>query len=189
MTGFPDRNFDEKPLLLRLSQNDPRALEEIYLYFWQRLFISCYNVIKDRAASEDIVQEVFISLWSRRENIYIKESLHAYLTTAVKYQVFRHIRNNPSKKYFFENLSEKLQERSPDLDIQTKDLNNLIENVVDTLPDKCRFVYKLSREYQLSHKEIAERLHISPKTVENQLTIALKKLRSSLTRLAVFFFF
>ncbi|HVM89031.1 MAG TPA: RNA polymerase sigma-70 factor [Puia sp.] len=187
---MPDfKVYDEHDLLLRLAAGDEKALEEIYHHLWQPLFISSYNILKNKAVCEDIVQEIFLQLWAKRETLLIRESLNAYMHTAVKYQVFRHIKNNPSDIELFENVEERIAEPSPETHFRQKEINQIVNTVVDNLPDKCRTIYKLSREYQLSHKEIANQLHISTKTVENQLTIALRKLRSSLNRLAVFLFF
>jgi RNA polymerase sigma-70 factor (family 1) len=172
--------YDEKELLSRLADGDQGALTSIYQQYWQPLFISAYNIIKDKNACEDIVQEIFIQLWLKRESLQIRESLKSYLHAATRYQVFRHIRNMPVKQELFEQLDERLTTSSTDQALLQKDLHQQINKVVADLPDKCQQIYRLSREEYLSHKEIAERLGISTKTVENQLTIALRRLRISL---------
>lgn len=171
---------DEKELLSRLSSGDETALLSIYKQHWKRLFVSAFNVLKDRSACEDIVQEIFVHLWIRRESLDIKTSLSAYLYAATRYQVFRAIRTKPVAEHLFENLEARFTTPSPEDGLHLKELNRRITQIVDTLPDQCRLIFKMSREEQLSHKEIAERLNISPKTVENQIAIALKKLRFSL---------
>jgi RNA polymerase sigma-70 factor (ECF subfamily) len=85
----------------------------------------------------------------------------------------------PQQESLFENLDERLS-FSPGLSVEEKELHAQIDEIVSRLPEKCRVIYKLSREEYLPHKEIADRLHISTKTVENQLTIALRRLRGSL---------
>lgn len=171
---------DEKELLSRLSSGDETALLVIYKHHWKRLFVSAFNVLKDRSACEDILQEIFLQLWIRRETLDIKTSLSAYLYAATRYQVFRTIRTKPVAEHVFENLQDRFTSPSPEDRLHLKELSTRINQVVDTLPDQCRLIFKMSREEHLSHKQIAERLNISPKTVENQIAIALKKLRLSL---------
>jgi len=171
---------DEKEILRRLAEGDQSALTGIYQQFWQPLFLSAYNVIKDKKACEDIIQEIFLQLWLKRESLNVRESLKGYLLAATRYQVFRYIRNTPVRSELYIHLEERMAAPSADLSLLQKDLSRQIEKVVGDLPEKCQQIYRLSREELLSHKEIAERLNISTKTVENQLTIALRRLRLSL---------
>lgn len=183
-----NNGYDERSLLHMLANGNEQALAEIYMHFWKPLFISSYKILKDKAACEDIIQDIFLQLWLKRETLIIKESLQAYLHTAVRYQVFRYIKSNSGRLMFFENLTERISGASPESDLQQKEMSEIINAVVNGLPEQCRTIYKLSREQQLSHKEIANQLHISTKTVENQITIALRKLRSSLGKMAFLFF-
>jgi RNA polymerase sigma-70 factor (ECF subfamily) len=171
---------DEKEMLRRLAEGDQGALTSIYQQYWQPLFISAYNIIKDKNACEDIIQEIFLQLWLKREDLQIRESLRGYLLAATRYQVFRHIRKTPARLELFEQLDERLTTSSSEQNLLQKDLHQKIDKIVHDLPEKCQLIYRLSREEYLSHKEIAERLGISTKTVENQLTIALRRLRISL---------
>jgi RNA polymerase sigma-19 factor, ECF subfamily len=174
--------YDEKELLHGLAQGNENALASIYQYFWQPLFISAYNVLKEKAACEDILQDIFLQLWVNRESLVIHSSLRAYLYTATRYQVFRYIKTGACREMLFDKLEERLAEPSSENNLQEKETSRIINSIVNNLPEKCRVIYKLSREQQLSHKEIADQLNISTKTVENQITIALRKLRSSLNR-------
>jgi RNA polymerase sigma-70 factor (family 1) len=171
---------DEKEMLRRLAEGDQGALTLIYQEYWQPLFISAYNIIKDKNACEDIVQEIFLQLWLKRESLQIRESLKGYLLASTRYQVFRYIRKTPARQDLFEQLDERLTTPSSEHTLMQKDLNQKIDKIVCDLPEKCQQIYRLSREEYLSHKEIAEKLGISTKTVENQLTIALRRLRISL---------
>lgn len=172
--------YNETDLLARLSAGDELALTDIYHHHWQSLFVSAFNILKDKAACEDILQELFLQVWLKRESLEISSSLGAYLHTATRYQVFKYIRKASHREHLFEKLDLRLAEPSAEKALQLKQLNEQIHAIVETLPEQCRIIYKLSREEYLSHKEIAERLNISTKTVENQLTIALRKLRVSL---------
>lgn len=170
----------EKKLLISLAKGEEDALKEIYLKYWQPLYIAAHNVLKDKEACEDVIQEIFIQLWYRRETLHITTSLAAYLFAATRYQVFHLIKKSPKRLQVTENLEDRFFTDAPDSPLYAKDLQGRINNAVARLPEKCRDVYKLSREHHLSYKAIAARLQISPKTVENQLSIALKRLREAL---------
>lgn len=179
--------YDEKELLALLALGSEEALKIIYQKYWQRLFLSAYNVLKDKEACEDILQEIFIRLWQKRESSNITTSLSAYLFTATRYQVFHYIKKSAGRPELFEDLEERFLTDAPDIPLYVKDLQERINTAVERLPEKCRHIYKLSREHHLSYKAIADHLQISPKTVENQLSIALKKLRDALGDFMLFF--
>ena len=89
----PELLYDnEKQLLSSLSSGNEEALTAIYQKYWNRLFLSAYNVLKDKEACEDIVQEIFVQLWQKKEQLVIKTSLEAYLVSATRYQVFHLIK-------------------------------------------------------------------------------------------------
>jgi RNA polymerase sigma-70 factor (family 1) len=167
-------------LLDKLKSGDEDALTLIYKKYWQPLFTSGYNILKDRQACEDIIQELFIRLWNNRHAIEITVSLKAYLYASMRYEVYRQIRAGAVRADIFDDLHERLPATATYGNIEYKELIAQVNMVVDTLPEKCREVYKLSREEYLTHKEIAGRLNISTKTVENHLTKALRQLRTSL---------
>jgi RNA polymerase sigma-70 factor (family 1) len=179
---------DEHQLLLSLAGGNEEALKSLYQKYWQRLFLSAYNVLKDKEACEDIIQEIFIQLWQRRESLKITSSLSAYLFTATRYMVFHHIKKSPANAQLFEGLDERFVTAAPDIPLFFKDLQEKVNIEVQNLPEKCRQIYQLSREQNLSYRDIAEQLQLSPKTVENQLSIALKKLRSALQEYLSCFF-
>jgi RNA polymerase sigma-70 factor (family 1) len=172
--------YTERELLERIAKGDEIALSTIYQQYWKPLFIQAYNIIRDKMVCEDIVQEIFLQLWRNRGSLQITDSLNSYLHAATRYQVFHYIRRNPVMEHLFENIGERISGEYPGHSLIEKDLHGQIDQVISRLPEKCRLIYKLSREEYLPHKEIAARLHISIKTVENQLTIALRRLRLSL---------
>ncbi|TSD63311.1 RNA polymerase sigma-70 factor [Inquilinus sp. KBS0705] len=168
-------------LLDRLKQDDESALCAIYKKYWQPLYLSAYHVIKDKQICEDIIQELFIKLWNNRQAIEITVSLKAYLYAAIRYEVYRQIRSGSVRADIYDDLLERIHTPAVYGTIEYKELIAQISSVINKLPEKCREVYKLSREEHLSHKQIAERMNISAKTVENHLTKALRQLRTSLS--------
>lgn len=166
--------LSDRQLLDLLRENDEQALAEIYERYWSKLYLQAYNVIRNRQVSEDIVQEVIVQLWIRRAVSQI-DSLKAYLYTCIKYQVFKALPTAKNRAIAHPDDSSFVDDT--DSQLITKDLQRLLDEAVARLPLKCRNVFNLSRKDHLSTKEVALRLGITPKTVENQLTIALRRIR------------
>jgi len=177
----PDLNSDTI-LVNRLRNGDESALTELYNKFWQLLFMSSYNVIKDKELCEDIIQDIFMNIWHNREKLEIHISLKGYMYACARYQVFNHLKKNKDKIHveLFDDLEKRFQHSTPETEMMHDELVQQINLIIATLPEKCQLVYKLSREEQLSHKEIAERLNISAKTVENHIARALQTIRLSM---------
>lgn len=173
-------NSDSK-IIQRLKVEDKKALTVLYNNYWKVLYISSYNLLKDKEVCEEIIQDVFIDLWNKRKDLEIKVSLQSYLYACVRYKVFAEFRTNKMPRVeLFEQLNERLQYTTPETKMMHKELKKNVNLVVERLPAKCKRVYQLSRHEQLSHKEIAEQLGITVKTVENHITNALRVLRTSL---------
>jgi RNA polymerase sigma-70 factor (ECF subfamily) len=178
----------ETEWLLALRNSDEAALTAIYHHYWKPLFIQSYNVIHDKYICEDLVQELFVGLWLNRESIQIL-SLRAYLNAAIRYKVFRYIRNNSKKLKLETTVLTEFPDHSMEQSLMLNESLAEMESSIQTLPAQCRLIYHLSRDEQLSHKQIAEQLNISVKTVENQITIALRKLRRALNHSVTTLFF
>lgn len=171
---------DDEGLMTLLKEGHEYALAGIYKKYWDKLYLSAHAILKNSQACEDIIQEIFLKLWLNRETIDIHTSLPAYLHASVRYAVYRQIRSGRVREDIFDHLYERIQAGADYDNIEYKELSMQISALVDRLPDKCRAVYKLSREQHLSHEQIAAQMNISPKTVENHLTKALSFLRISL---------
>lgn len=178
-----NQNLNHDEILIgRLRNGDESALTELYNKFWQSLFMSAYNVLKDKELCEDVIQDIFMNIWNNREKLEIHISLKGYMYACARYQVFNQFKKNKDKIHveFFDDLDERFQHSTPETQLMHEELVQQINTIVESLPLKCQLVYKLSREEQLSHKEIAERLDISTKTVENHITKALQVIRLSM---------
>lgn len=183
-TGEAAFNSDDI-LMNSIRQDDAGAFEAVYNKYAAQLFHAAHAILKDRETCEDIIQELFTDLWTKRHKLAIR-NLKAYLFTATKNNVLMSIRSGKVKIDITE--LEQLVEGSAASDgVMEKELLQCIDRNVAQLPQKCRTIFILSREEKLSHKEIASQLNISCKTVENQMTIALKRLRSSLGDFMSFF--
>ena len=174
MSLYSTRSDSE--LLESLGSGNEHAFEEIYNRYWERLYKNASNILRDEDQSTDVVQEIFISLWTKREVTSI-DNLAGYLHRAVKFQIANVIRHQKIRESFFDEvkaLSLRIENYDP---YDQCELLEVLDKGVDDLPEKCRKIFELSRRENLSHKEIADRLGISLRTVENQISIALKRLR------------
>lgn len=140
-----------------------------------------YNLVKDQDAAKDIVQDVFLKLWKNRENLNFGEQITHYLFKATAHTAFNYLRSN--KKTIAiekENTVQNLVASSGIEEVGYKELELKVRQAIDRLPPKCRTIYLLSRQEGLKYTEIADTLKLSVKTVENQMGIALEKLREDL---------
>ncbi|MBB5440232.1 RNA polymerase sigma-70 factor (ECF subfamily) [Pedobacter sp. AK017] len=179
MTRSTYADLSDRQLLDLLQEGNERALSEIYERYWSKLYLQAYNVIRDRQVSEDIVQEIIVQLWVKRSVNQI-DCLKAYLYTCVKYQVFKALPLVKHKPVIYPDHFSFVNDT--DSPLITKDIQRLLDEAIANLPLKCRNVFNLSRKDHLSTKEVAMRLGITPKTVENQLTIALRRIRFALDK-------
>ncbi|MNY12162.1 RNA polymerase sigma factor [compost metagenome] len=173
-------DFQDTELLRLLRLGNEQALTEIYKKYWKKLYLAAHRMLNDSQTCEDIVQNIFVKIWNKREDLIISGSVIAYLTAWMRYEVFKQIRSGNIREDIFDDLQERVAYQSESGNLEYKELVERINTVVGGLPEKCREVYLLSREKNLSHKEIARELNISTKTVENHITRALTQLRVSL---------
>ena len=177
--------LNDNELLALIKANDENAFKLLYEIYWEQLFVSAYNLLKDRETCEDIIQEIFIGFWSNREKIQIKTTFAGYLHASVVYKVYDYFKKNKNvfKEEFLDAFDNRIQTITPESQLIFNELSAQINFAVELVPKTSRVVYKLSREKQLSHKEIAEKLNISTKTVEAHITKALKIIRSALNQI------
>jgi RNA polymerase sigma-70 factor (family 1) len=171
---------DKKLLSLLKMRDDYDAFTEIYSRYWDVLLNTAYQRLKSREASEEIVQEVFVTLFVKRKEIEITTSLEAWLKTALKYKVFNIYRSQQVHLLHLNKIirQNEISPLMPDEVVNLKEIKQRIRVAADKLPEKCRQVFLLSRFEHLSQLEIAERMGISLSTVKKHLTKALAALRS-----------
>lgn len=169
-------------LVKLLSHNAEEALRQMYDEYYSYLCYSVYKVLPDRVIAEDIVQEVFFEIWKKRETIKINTSLRSYLKRAAINKTLNHIRDQKMK---FDDEDQAIM--IPDTNVhahrqmEAGELEDKINRAINDLPEKCRIIFGMSRYEELTYKEIAEKLDISVKTVENQISKALRLMRKALS--------
>jgi RNA polymerase sigma-70 factor (ECF subfamily) len=146
---------------------------------------------QDGEATEDIIQDIFISLWDKRNTLQLKGSMSSYLYTAVRYRFFDLVSRQKIRNDYVAHFQQYIDTHDSPTEsyINEKELVELIEREISKLPEKMQEIFRLSRYEGLSHREIAQQLDISEKTVRNQINNALKILRKRLGAFAFFMMF
>ncbi|MBL7798102.1 MAG: RNA polymerase sigma-70 factor [Saprospiraceae bacterium] len=169
--------------LQRLRQGDTQALRRLFDRHYPLLLGDIYAYLPDEDTCKDLAQEVFVELWRKREELDIHTSLRAYLRRAAVNRALNRIKSN--RRTMLDDTADRQdQADTSQLDIDQKQeqerLETILHQAIGQLPEKCRLVFSLSRFEHMSHREIAEQLGISTKTIENQITKAMRLLREAM---------
>lgn len=182
--------YTDQKLTTLLNEGDPIAFTEIYNRHKRELLVYAVKLVKDEELAGDLVQDVLISLWDRRETVILKGAIVAYLFTALRYKFFDWIDKQKVRSDYVASFQSFIDEGEwiTDNQIAEKELMAFIEEQITKLPEKMRKVLLMSHKENLSYKEIAERLNITEKTAHNQANNALKLLKIKLGMFAVLLF-
>ncbi|APU97537.1 RNA polymerase sigma-70 factor [Sphingobacterium siyangense] len=175
----------DEELIVLIQQDDSLAFEALYDRYWKTLYYQAARKTNSLEDAQEIVQNIFTSLWLRRHQLQIKSNLASYLAVAVKYKVFKYLAQQYKQKAFKHDTEWVDFDNSTENWLQFEELRVRLDQLVSELPEKCQLVFKLSREEGLSYKQIAESMNISVKTVETQLSRALKKIRTGIQRFLI----
>ena len=176
----PTFDTDQK-ILEHLAKSDVQAFDFLYKKYFLKLYGAVYKRLQNRELTEEVVQELFISLWERRAVLSISTTIEAYLFSSVKYLVIaQYKKNNLFEKYSNSLNQEAEDENFTEQVVAFDELNVAYQDALKLLSERCREVFLLKRT-GLSQRDISERMDISEKTVENQMTKALKILRDALS--------
>ncbi|MFT3738791.1 MAG: RNA polymerase sigma-70 factor [Breznakibacter sp.] len=176
-------------LVERLKNSDESAFKSIYNKYFPRLFYFVYEFIPQSDMAENIVQDTFMVLWAKRDDLKDQSNLAAYLFTVAKNNCLQLLRNQKIRKKLISSLE--LHELEIGLNIESlesmdttpatfREIEHIIQSTFDELPPQCQKVFEMSRFGNLKNKEIAEQLHISVKVVEKHISKGLKKFRAAL---------
>lgn len=188
MTAFITE-VDEKNLLYRLASGDEEAFESIYNHYWKCLFTLAAQKLNNLAEAEEVVQDIFLDIWKRRENLNIN-CLSSFLAVSVKYKVINILASRSQRRRYI-NASQAMPsaDESTEETIRFNELKRLLGSETARLPDRCRLVFRLSKEHGVPQKRIAVLLGISERTVESHIAKALKSLRANLGHIISLLFF
>ncbi|MFY8020945.1 MAG: RNA polymerase sigma-70 factor [Bacteroidia bacterium] len=171
----------EETLLNRLKTGDMKAFETLYKMFHKMLWHYAKEMLKDEDEAEDTVQQLFIRIWEKRDSLLISTSFKSYLFTSVRNACLKKMEKAVREKASDPLESTEMERVGKAQDpAQFKDLQLAIQSAIESLPERCRLIFKLSRYGGLTYTEIAKELELSVKTVENQMSKALQSLRQDL---------
>jgi RNA polymerase sigma-70 factor (family 1) len=179
---------DYELIKLIREKDDKQAFQLLYNKYWDKLYSIAILKIHDEEEVNDIVQDLFVTIWTKRKELNINNNVDVYLYLAIKNRII----NFYKKKYLTE---DKLKQFSKDASVKTdpdaenicsyKEVELIISREVDSMPDKMKQVFLLSRDEQLSSKKISEILSLSDQTVRNQISKAIKRIKITLEKYRV----
>ena len=186
---IPDRIIDltDVGLFQLVKKNDQIAFKEIYKRHWSKLYIYSFNILKEKDLCEDIIQEIFSDLWIRRNEIEIS-NLQSYLYQSVRNQIYKHFRSTRYKEELLNQLNIFLNNPTVAELYDSQEFQSFVNNSISKLPEQRRIIFQLSRDEELSNKEISKKLNISVQTIKNQISKSLQFLRKSLKNLNTILF-
>lgn len=171
------RELTDSQLLELLSKRNKYAFKELYSRYWDRLYLQARNILMDKNACEDVVQEVFIDLWEKKSYDQIR-NFSAWIYQAVRYKTLMVLRkNNISDRHLEIFKSLTIHYQKPIQEFRLKELEKEIVSQMANLPPRCREVFYKSRFENLENQEIADQLNISKRTVETHISHALRYLK------------
>jgi len=181
----PEKSID---LLVRLKLGDKQAYEQIYFTFSKELLYAAFKKTGDKVVAEELVQNIFISLWEKRQDLQIK-NLQAYLFGALKLSVINHVRSLVMENKYMEYQTLTYNENHQDTAnlVDLHDLSSIIEEGINSLPEKTQEVFRLSRYQHQSVKDISTDLNISEKAVEYHITRSIKRIKEYIKNFYLFF--
>ena len=174
-------DWKETKLLTELQKGNKRAFETIYNLYWKELYLHAYKRLNTEHQAEELVQELFIQLWEKRTEIKVEKSLKSYLYGIIKKRILYYLREQYRESAHYEAFGKNIVKVNGNLEhrIVQRDMIQKIEDLVQKLPVKTRYVFELSRKKFLSNKEIAGQLNISEKAVEYHIHSSLNFIKSN----------
>jgi RNA polymerase sigma-70 factor (family 1) len=164
--------------------DDQQAFTRLFDKYWGCVYKTGYRYLKDREVCQEIVHDIFLSLWNRR-HVLVIDSFPAFLLTSTRYQIYS---RRKAKQLVLADTTEldvhEFTANEADIRLRQSELQHQLHQLLLQLPPRCQEIFRMSRFDYLSNEEIAGRLHISIRTVENQLTYALRHLRIHLKDIA-----
>lgn len=170
-----------------LKNGDHKAFEAIFLAYYKRVKYFILGLVKSEEDAEELAQEVFVKLWTNRTSINVDKNLNTFIYVMARNMAFNFLKSKLVRESYSNDPSHTEETSSSEDIIYARETELLIKMTVNNMPERRKEIYKLSRDEGLTNDEIAAKLNISTKTVENQLSLALKELRKILSLFILFF--
>jgi RNA polymerase sigma-70 factor (ECF subfamily) len=171
----------------RIRNSDRKAFNILFELLWEPMYTYATSIVMDSSIAKDLVQEVWINYWQRREEVEIL-CIKSYLYKAIRYRCYNHLRDTKFNTTQIEAVNSIYITSKIELEEDVTDLSKRINDTISGLPKRCQEIFRLSRVNNICNREIAERLNISQRSVENQISLALRKLRKELSIVKLFLF-
>lgn len=169
---------DEK-LIAAIGNDDYTSYNRLFVRYYSRLCCYVYRLLGEKEDAEDVVQELFLTLWNNRKKIAIVENVSGYLYKMARNLALNHIRTQTNYKTILDNQEEQLPYYEENL-LETEEFRMALYDCINLLPGRCKEVLLLHRVKGLKQKEIADQLSISVKTIKNQIWASLQRLKKCL---------
>jgi RNA polymerase sigma-70 factor, ECF subfamily len=185
MTASPSRvasvDADDEALLAQVRAGDDNAFEQLFRRYAESLYSCAYGYVDSRDTAQEIVQQLFATLWERRHIWHVSGTVATYLFRAVRNASLNALRDRRRNLTFRARLADVVTPAADvEQEMEAADLANAVHRVVARLPERCQEVFRLNRYHRLTYAEVADVLGLSVKTVEIHMARALKELRSTL---------
>ena len=178
----------EEDLIRRINDGDERAFKLVFDLYYRPLTLFAMKYVRDVEDAKEIVQEFFVRMWSKRDTLEIRFSLRIYLYRSIRNACLNFIASDKVEKKRMMGYQYPLVSNDNALEhMMAAEQEELLMRAIDNLPEKCRQIFVMSRMNRLSHQAIATQLNLSVKTVEAQISIALKRLAEWVITLVMFF--
>ncbi|PUZ29391.1 hypothetical protein DCC81_08065 [Chitinophaga parva] len=186
-TGFAENDL---ALVAGMKAHHHPSYEALYNKYAGPLFVFAAGKLHSREVAEELVHDVFIRLWEKRAQLDIQTHVGAYLFRMMRNEILQYLRSARNTQPFIDEMLalEVSAGGASDAIIAAREMETQLQGIINSLPEKCREIFILSREQDLSIKEIASQLDVAEQTVKNQLTKALSVLRRELKHITYFFF-
>ena len=185
------KTLSDNELLSLLKESDHSAYTEIYHRYFYLIYTHAYKKLRNEEQAKDIVQDIFATLWFRREHDLPTSNLAGYLFTSVRNKIFDLFAHQQVELRYVDSIKDYLERQTSvptDHLVRENDLKVYIEKEIQALPPKMRQIFEMSRKANLSHKEIAEKLNVSENNVSKQVNNALRVLKTKLGIIAFIIF-
>lgn len=176
---LPYSSHTDEQLFQLLKVSDEGAFTELYERYWKKLLIRAQLLLESHEEAEELVHDIFVKLWKKRETIVIEHRFHTYIAAVLKYDTFKCLAQRKAKRAVAPSMVEPTDHSTQNW-LDYAQLREELEKAVRQLPDQCRLIFRLSREQGMSDREIAIQLRVSTNTVRTQMYRALKRLKASL---------
>lgn len=172
-------------LFNKIKKGDIGSFESIFRKYYLPLYYYSLSIVNDSNTAEEVIQELFYIVWKNREKIQIRQSLNSYLYQSVLNNSLQYLKHHSLREEYnnyVKNESESSYSSIPDNEMEYKELNKIINDTLAKLPDRRRKIYLLHKEEQFKYKEIADKLSLSIKTIESEMTKTYKELKREIEK-------